>query len=75
MNIVVKSTTIEFIFDILKLNFESSMLYIINKIIRLKGDGIIPIKSQKIDRIGITERIISGTHKTGYKKVIRKLLK
>lgn len=75
MNIVVKSTTIEFIFDILKLNFESSMLYIIDKIIRLDGDGIIPLKSQKIDGIGRTEKIISGTHKTGYRKVIRKFLK
>lgn len=75
MNIVVKSTTIEFIFDILKLNFESSMLYIIDKIIRLDGDGIIPLKSQKIDGIWGTEKIISGTHKTGYRKVIRKFLK
>lgn len=75
INIVVKSTTIEFIFDILKLNFESSVLYVIDKIMKLDGDGIIPLKSQKIDRIGIPEKIISGTHKTGYRKTIKKFLK
>ncbi len=75
MNIVVKSTTIEFIFDFFKLNFESCILYIADKIIRLKGDGIISLKSQKIDRIGITEKIISGTHKTGYRKAIKKFFK
>lgn len=75
MNIVVKSTTLEFIFDFFKLNFESCSLYIINKIIKLDGDGIIPLKSQKIEGKGIIERIISGTHKTGYRKSIRKFLK
>lgn len=75
INIIVKSTTIEFIFDILKLNFESSMLYLADKIMKLDGDGIIPLKSQKIDRIGITEKNISGTHKTGYRKTIKKFLK
>ena len=71
INIVVKSTSLEFIFDFFKLNFESCILYLVDKIIRLKGDGIISIKSQKIDRIGITEKIISGTHKTGYRRAIK----
>ena len=75
INVVVKATSLEFIFDFFKLNFESCILYFVDKIIRLDGDGIIPLKSQKIDGIGRTERIISGTHKTGYKKVIRKFLK
>lgn len=75
INIAVKATSLEFIFDFFKLNFESCSLYIIDKIIKLDGDGIIPLKSQKIEGKGIIERIISGTHKTGYRKSIRKLLK
>ena len=53
----------------------NAKIYIIDKIMKLDGDGIIPLKSQKIDRIGIPEKIISGTHKTGYRKTIKKFLK
>lgn len=75
INIIVKSTSLELIVDFFKLNFESCCLYFIDKIIKLEGDGIIPIESQKIDEKGIIETIIQGTHRTGVKKVIKKFLK
>lgn len=75
INIIVKATILEFIFDFFKLNFESCILYLADKILKLGGDGIIPLESQKIDKKGIIETIIPGTHRTGVKKAIKKFLK
>ncbi len=75
MNIVIKCTTLELILDFFKLNFESCSLYFVDKILKLDGDGIIPLESQKIDEKGIIETIIQGTHRTGVKKAIKKFLK
>ena len=74
-NYVFKVSLIEFIKDTMKLNFESSALFVIDKIIKLNGDGIVSMKSQYLSDISIKQNIIYGTHKSGYKKVMKIVLK
>lgn len=45
-NYILKVSLIEFMKDIIKLDFESSSLYLIDKLIKLNGDGIVSMKSQ-----------------------------
>ena len=74
-NYILKVSALEFIKDIIKLDFESSMLYLIDKLIKLNGDGIIALKSQYLSAIDIKQKLIFGTHKSGYKKVMKMILK
>ena len=74
-NYILKVSAIEFIKDIIKLDFESSMLYLIDKLIKLNGDGIVALKSQYLSAIDIKQKLIFGTHKSGYKKVMKMILK
>ena len=74
-NYILKVSALEFIKDIIKLDFESSMLYLIDKLIKLNGDGIVALKSQYLSAIDIKQKLIFGTHKSGYKKVMKMILK
>ena len=74
-NYILKVSVLEFIKDIIKLDFESSMLYLIDKLIKLNGDGIVALKSQYLSAIDIKQKLIFGTHKSGYKKVMKMILK
>ena len=74
-NYVFKVSLIEFMRDIIKLDFESSSLYLIDKLIKLNGDGIVSMKSQYLQNKKIKQNIICGTHKSGYKKVMKIVLK
>lgn len=74
-NYILKVSALEFIKDIIKLDFESSMLYLIDKLIKLNGDGIVALKSQYLSDISIKQNITFGTHKSGYKKVMKMILK
>ena len=73
-NYVFKVSFIEFMKDIIRFNFESSALYLIDKLIELNGDGIVSISSQEI-KGKIKEEHLFGTHKSGYKKVMKIVLK
>ena len=74
-NYVFKVSLIEFIKDIIKLDFESSGLYLIDKLIKLKGDGIVSMKSQYLKNKKIKQTLLFGTHKSEYRKVMKKVLK
>lgn len=74
-NYVFKVSLIEFMKDIIKLDFESSSLYLIDKLIKLNGDGIVSMRSQYLQNKKIKQNIICGTHKSGYKKVMKIVLK
>ena len=73
-NYVFKVSFIEFIKDIIRFDFESSALYLIDKLIELNGDGIVSISSQEI-KGKIKEEHLFGTHKSGYQKIIKRVLK
>ncbi len=74
-NYVFKVSLIEFMKDIIKLDFQSSSLYLIDKLIKLNGDGIVSMRSQYLQNKKIKQNIICGTHKSGYKKVMKIVLK
>lgn len=74
-NYILKVSALEFIKDIIKLNFESSSLYLIDKLIKLNGDGIVSVKSQYLRDKKVKQKFIYGTHKSGYKKVMKMILK
>ena len=74
-NYVFKVSFIEFMKDIIKLDFESSSLYLIDKLIKLNGDGIVSMRTQYLQNKKIKQNIICGTHKSGYKKVMKIVLK
>ena len=74
-NYILKVSLIEFMKDIIKLDFESSSLYLIDKLIKLNGDGIVLMRSQYLKNKKIKQNIIFGTHKSGYKKVMKMILK
>lgn len=74
-NYVFKVSLIEFIKDIIKLDFESSGLYLIDKLIKLEGDGIVSMKSQYLKNEKIKQTLLFGTHKSEYRKVMKKILK
>lgn len=74
-NYVFKVSFIEFMKDSIKLDFESSLLYLIDKLIKLNGDGIVSMRSQYLQNKKIKQNIICGTHKSGYKKVMKIVLK
>ena len=74
-NDVFKVSLIEFIKDIIKLYFESSGLYLIDKLIKLEGDGIVSMKSQYLKNEKIKQTLLFGTHKSEYRKVMKKILK
>ena len=74
-NYILKVSLIEFMKDIIKLDFESSSLYLIDKLIKLNGDGIVSMKSQYLKNKKIKQKLLFGTHKSGYKKVMKMVLK
>ena len=73
INVVAKATFISFLKDIFLLNVESVLLYLIDKVLKIKGDGIVPIDSQI--RNYKEDIQIKATHKTAYSVAIKKIVK
>lgn len=60
--------------DLLIFNFESSFLYFLDKYLEVKGDGIVAMKSQYLNK-KIKQKLFFGTHKTAYQKVMKIVLR
>lgn len=73
INFVAKATFISFLKDLFSLNIESALLYLIDKVLKIKGDGIVPIDSQM--RNYKKDIKIKATHKTSYFVAIKKIVK
>ena len=73
INFVAKATFISFLKDLFSLNIESALLYLIDKVLEIKGDGIVPIDSQMRNYKKDIE--IKATHKTSYCVAIKKIVK
>ena len=73
INFVVKATFGCFIKDLFSLNVESALLYLIDKVLKIEGDGIVPIDSQM--RNYKKDIKIKATHKTAYSVAIKKIVK
>ena len=74
-NYVFKVSLTEFIKDIIKLDFQSASLYLVDKLIKLEGDGIVSMKSQYLKNEKIKQTLLFGTHKSEYRKVMKEILK
>ena len=70
INFVAKATFSSFLKDLFSLNIESALLYLIDKVLKIKGDGIVPIDSQM--RNYKKDIKIKATHKTSYFVAIKK---
>ena len=73
MNFVAKATFGCFLKDLFQLNIESVLLYLIDKVLKIKGDGIVSIDSQM--RNYKKDIKINATHKTAYIMAIKKIVK
>lgn len=72
INFVAKATFSSFLKDLFSLNVESAFLYLIDKALRIKGDGIVSIDSQT--RNYKKDIKIKATHKTSYIIAIKKIV-
>lgn len=72
INFVAKATFGCFLKDLFQLNVESALLYLIDKALRIKGDGIVSIDSQT--RNYKKDIKIKATHKTSYIIAIKKIV-
>ena len=73
INFVAKATFGCFIKDLFSLNVESALLYLIDKVLKIKGDGIVSIDSQM--RNYKKDIKINATHKTAYIMAVKKIVK
>ena len=73
INVVAKATFSCFLKDLFLLNIESVLLYLIDKVLRIKGDGIVSIDSQM--RNYKKDVKINATHKTAYNVAIKEIIK
>lgn len=74
-NYILKSNFINLIVDLLRLDFESSFLFILDKYLGVNGDGIVSERSQMIKNKKVKNIFLYGTHKTAYKKVMKIVLR
>lgn len=74
-NYIVKSNLNNLIIDLLRFDFESSLLYLIDKYFQLNGDGIVSKRSQMIKNSKVKNIFLYGTHKTAYQKVMKIVLR
>lgn len=74
-NYILKSNLKNFILDLLRLDFESSFLFILDKYLGVNGDGIIEMKSQMIKNRKVKNIFLYGTHKSAYRRVMKIVLK
>lgn len=74
-NYILKSNFMNFIVDLLRLDFESSFLFILDKYLGVNGDGIVSKRSQMIKNKKVKNIFLYGTHKTAYRKVMKIVLR
>ena len=74
-NYILKSNLKNLILDLLRLDFESSFLYFLDKYLGVNGDGIISMKSQMIKNRKVKNNFLNGTHKSAYRRVMKIVLK
>lgn len=74
-NYILKSNLKNFILDLLRLDFESSFLFILDKYLGVNGDGIVAKRSQMIKNKKVNNIFLYGTHKSAYKKTMKIVLR
>lgn len=74
-NYILKSNLKNFILDLLRLDFESSFLFILDKYLGVNGDGIVQKRSQMIKNKKVNNIFLYGTHKSAYKKTMKIVLR
>lgn len=74
-NFILKCNLKNLILDLLRLDFESSFLFILDKYLGVNGDGIVSERSQMIKNKKVKNIFLYGTHKTAYKKVMKIVLR
>lgn len=74
-NYILKSNFINLILDLLKVDLESSFLYLVDKYLGVNGDGIVEMKSQMIKKKKVKNIFLYGTHKSAYKKTMKIVLR
>lgn len=74
-NYILKSNLKNFILDLLRLDFESSFLFILDKYLGVNGDGIVAKRSQMIKNKKVKNIFLYGTHKSAYRRVMKIVLK
>lgn len=74
-NYILKSNFMNFIVDLLRLDFESSFLFILDKYLGVNGDGIVAMRSQMIKNRKVNNIFLNGTHKSAYRKVMKIVLR
>ena len=74
-NYILKSNLKNFILDLLRLDFESSFLFILDKYLGVNGDGIVAKRSQVIKNKKVKNIFLYGIHKSAYRRVMKIVLK
>ena len=74
-NYILKNNLKNLILDLFKFDLESSFLYFLDKYLEVNGDGIVPMKSQYLKNKKIKQKLVFGTHKSAYQKVMKIVLK
>lgn len=74
-NFILKCNLKNLILDLLRLDFESSFLFILDKYLGVNGDGIVGMRSQMIKNRKVKNNFLNGTHKSAYRKVMKIVLR
>ena len=74
-NYILKCNLKNLILDLLRFDFESSFLFILDKYLGVNGDGIVAKRSQMIKNNKVKNIFLYGTHKSAYRRVMRIVLK
>lgn len=74
-NFILKCNLNNLIIDLLRFDFESSFLFILDKYLGVNGDGIVAMRSQMIKNRKVNNIFLNGTHKSAYRKVMKKVLR
>ena len=74
-NFILKCNLNNLIIDLLRFDFESSFLFILDKYLGVNGDGIVAMRSQMIKNRKVNNIFFNGTHKSAYRKVMKIVLR
>ena len=74
-NFILKCNLNNLIIDLLRFDFESSFLFILDKYLGVNGDGIVAMISQMIKNRKVNNIFLNGTHKSAYRKVMKIVLR
>ena len=74
-NFILKCNLNNLIIDLLRFDFESSFLFILDKYLGVNGDGIVAMRSQMIKNRKVNNIFLNGTHKSAYRKVMKIVLR